>query len=333
MIKLMGIYWAQPYFFWFLLVVAGAASVLVYRMFLTRKAVAILAGQWQHIVIKHFSLFRQISKFLLLVMSLLFLVFALARPQWQKKDEIVAQEGRDLFIALDISRSMLATDLSPNRLMVAKEKIKQLLKLFDCERVGLILFSGSAFVQCPLTSDYTAFYMYLDHVDVETISSGSTALEAAVKQVLQVYETMPSKKTKLLVVFTDGEDFSSNLQKYKQQAKDAHLKIFTVGVGTVEGAPIPLFDERGNKTGHQKDKRGNVVISHLNDEVLQALSQEAGGSYVSLTHTNDDMKQIVSLIKRYEKEKFEDKKISQFNDKYNYFLLISFICLGLEWLL
>ena len=141
------------------------------------------------------------------------------------------------------------------------------------------------------------------------------------------------KKTKLLVVFTDGEDFSSNLKQYKQQARDCNLRIFTVGVGTLEGAPIPLYNERGKQIGHQKDKKGNVVISQLNEDVLSSLARDAGGTYIAVTPDSQDMKQVVSMIQRFEKEKFEDKKISHFEDRYNYFILSSFLCFGAEWLL
>src|SRR5207244_4500475 len=131
------------------------------------------ASQWHKQLIFHFSPFKKTVKSIFLVLGITFLCIALLRPQWDKTEQKIAQEGRDLFIALDVSRSMLAKDCAPNRLECAKSKIKELVRNLSCERVGLILFSGSALVQCPLTSDYSAFHMFLDQVDVETISSGS----------------------------------------------------------------------------------------------------------------------------------------------------------------
>jgi len=243
------------------------------------------------------------------------------------------QEGRDLYIALDISRSMLATDSSPNRLICAKEKIKRLIKKLSCERVGLILFSGSAFVQCPLTSDYAAFHLYLDAVDAELISSGTTALDQAIRQALTSFVSIPERKSKLLVLFTDGEDFSHNLNDIKQEATDSHLSIFTIGVGTPEGAPVPLFDHHGNIIGHQKDAKGGVVISRLNEGILRTLSQDAGGSYIRATDNDDDVTAFVSAVNAFEKEELAEQKFSRYEDQYHYFLLVSFICFALEWLL
>ena len=331
MIHFFNISWAQYHYIWALPIIIIAAIMLAYAVRKRAYIVRLLCGVHRENMIGY-SLIKQIIKAVLLSLALFFLWIALMRPQWRKRNVVVAQEGRDLLIALDISRSMLATDVAPNRLDRAKQKIKELLAMLPCERVGLILFSGSAFVQCPLTNDYSAFYMFLDHVDAETISSGTTALDAAIKRSLDIYKDV-AKKTKLLVIFTDGEDFSSNLKQYKTKAHEEGLHIFTIGVGTTEGAPVPLYDEEGKKIGYQKDRNGNVVITKLNEGILRTLAQDAGGVYIPLTKNDQDIKTLVNRISRYEKEKFEDKKIAQFDDTYHYFLAISFILLGLEWLL
>jgi len=257
----------------------------------------------------------------------------LLRPQWDKREEVVQQEGRDLFVAVDISRSMLAEDYKPNRLEFAKEKIKKLVSKLKSERVGLLIFSGSTMVQCPLTSDYSAFFMFLDQLDVETISSGTTALDQPITRVLEIFEGMEGKKTKLLVIFTDGEDFSSNLAAVRQRAADQGVKIFTMGVGTPEGVPIPLINEKGERQGHIKDKAGNIVISRLNEGILSALASETGGIYLRLTDNDKDLKQLISVVEQFEKEKFEDKKLPALQEQYHYFLLVSFVCFAIEWLL
>src|SRR5690606_8798990 len=214
---------------------------------------------YRYLVGNHFTLLcnvspkKQVARIVFLSVVFIFLFIALLRPQWNKTEERIMQEGRDLYIGLDISRSMLAVDCKPNRLVYAKNKIKKLLKKLSCERVGLILFSGTAFVQCPLTSDYSAFYLYLDAVDAELISSGTTALDQAIQQALRSFSTMPDRKSKLLVLFTDGEDFSHNLSGIKKEAVEENLSIFTIGIGSTEGAPVPVFDAYGYPVGHQKD--------------------------------------------------------------------------------
>ena len=331
-INISSITWGALNNAWCFLLLIIAVLLLCIRYGKQRKAQNLLVGS--HVeFLRNVSPKKQFLKCILFSVGFLFLCIALLRPQWNKSEETVMQEGRDLYIALDISRSMLATDSSPNRLICAKEKIKRLIKKLSCERVGLILFSGSAFVQCPLTSDYAAFHLYLDAVDAELISSGTTALDQAIRQALTSFVSIPERKSKLLVLFTDGEDFSHNLNDIKQEATDSHLSIFTIGVGTPEGAPVPLFDHHGNVIGHQKDAKGGVVISRLNEGILRTLSQDAGGSYIRATDNDDDVTAFVSAVNAFEKEELAEQKFSRYEDQYHYFLLVSFICFALEWLL
>lgn len=306
-----------------------------YRVYRLHSAAKLLVTPVRlHDLLPYYSVLRNCIKSCLMTGGVCFLLFALMRPCWNMKDEVVEQEGRDLFIALDISRSMLARDCDPYRLAFAKEKIKKLVHMLSCERVGLILFSGSTFVQCPLTSDHAAFFMFLDQIDVETISSGTTAIDQAIKQALRSFSEMPDRKNKLLVLFTDGEDFSSNLAGIKRDATAAGLHIFTLGVGTPEGAPIPLFDDHGKQTGHQVDKKGNVVISRLNEGILHALASDSGGTYIRLIReSGTDLQVLVNKVYAYEKEKIEEKKISTLEEQYPYFLIVSFLCFLFEWLL
>lgn len=330
---LFGIRWASITSLWIMPILVVIMLCYLYRQYKVRIVLHRIAGKWQSFIVHHFVLYREYMKAIFFGSALFFLGIALLRPQWHEQEKVIIQEGRDILIALDISRSMLATDCAPNRLAVAKKKIKQLLAMLPCERVGLILFSGSACMQCPLTTDYTAFKMFLDHVDVETISSGSTALDAALRQALQAFGTMREHKNKLLVIFTDGEDFSSNLSQFKKEAQQQSLRIFTIGIGTQEGAPIPLYDEKGNQIGHQKDAKGNVVISQRNEGILHTLATDVGGVYVSCTRDEADIAKLVERIIRFEKERFEDKHVVQFDDKYHYFVLLSLCCLLLEWVI
>jgi Ca-activated chloride channel homolog len=327
-----SIHFGAPQNMWCFLLLGVIAAFLSLRYHKRRKAQELLVGTHFEFLRNH-SARKQIIKSILFCIGFLFLCVALLRPQWDKSEETVMQEGRDLYIALDISRSMLATDCQPNRLQYAKEKIKRLIKKLSSERIGLILFSGSAFVQCPLTTDYSAFYLYLDAVDAELISSGSTALDQAVRQALTSFASVADRKNKLLVLFTDGEDFSSDLHGIKQEALNANLSIFTIGIGTPEGAPVPLFDQNGAIIGHQKDAKGGVVISRLSEHTLYSLCQDAGGQYIRATDTDDDIAAFVRAVEFFDKEQLSEQKISRYEDQYHYFLLISFVCFVLEWLL
>jgi Ca-activated chloride channel family protein len=286
-----------------------------------------------HRVLKNFSFISIYIKALLWVVTIFFLCLVLLRPQWDKKEEEVAQEGRDLLIALDISRSMLGQDLHPNRLDFAKEKIKKLLHNLSCERVGLIIFSGATVVQCPLTTDYAAFFMFLDQLDADTISSGSTAIDQAISKSISIFERMPSKKTKLLFAFTDGEDFSRNLADVKTKAAQQGISIFTIGVGTVHGAPVPIVKSDGVIDGFEKDSQGHVVMSRLNEGILQNIAQQCGGKYIRVTQSDDDIKMLIHAVQSFEKDKFQDKKVNGLQEQYPYFVAVAWLALLLEWLL
>lgn len=297
-----------------------------------RRSTSLTGKTFAHLVRKN-SPFVLALKASLYFLGVLFFIIALLKPMWNKQEESVMQEGRDLFIALDISRSMLAQDCVPDRLSCAKQKIKQLVQSLESQRVALILFSGSAFIQCPLTSDYGAFFMFLDQVDVETISSGTTALDQALKVTLDAVRTVPHKKHKLLALFTDGEDFSTRLHKLREDIQKENLKVFTFGVGCVQGAPIPLYDQQGSIIGHQKDAQGKIVISRLNENLLSSLAEDAGGIYVPMTAGDQDIVTVVKTLNSFEKEAIEEKKVSHYQDQYHYPLFVSLCCFILEWIL
>lgn len=329
-----GIFWgALDRAIWMLLLVV-IALIVFYRLYRIKFMISrLVSARYQSRFMHGFSWKKAFIKSGFLITGFLFLLLVLLEPQWNKKEQVVEQEGRDLFIALDISRSMLVADCPPNRISCAKKKIKKLLQCLSCERVGLILFSGSTFVQCPLTTDYGAFLMYLDQIDVETISSGTTALDEAIKQAIAAFSVMPDRKNRLLVLFTDGEDFSHNLENVKKDAQRVGMHIFTVGVGTLQGAPIPLFDTNGKQIGHQRNQEGGVVISQLNESVLKSIAVDSGGSYIKMAEDDTDMRLICSQVVRFEKERFQDKKVSLLEQQYPYFIAVSFICFILEWLL
>lgn len=280
------------------------------------------------------NLLRKAIKLILFFVGFLFVAIAILQPQWNKKDEKIEQESRDILIAVDISRSMLGQDVKPNRLEFAKQKIKKILSNLSCERVGLLLFSGDTVVQCPLTKDYSAFFMFLDQLDVETISSGTTTLEGAILAALSVFESMPAKRTKLVCLFTDGEDFSTNLSGVKDKAMAAGLSIFTFGIGSKHGAPIPIFDYQGKQTGFEKDGSGKIIMSQLNEGILKNLSEQTGGRYIhALSDSDNDIKQFISLVQKFEKDAIDAASVVRFQEQYPYALAVSLICFVVEWLL
>lgn len=334
MTDFLGIFWAGSNRLFLLPFVAVAIFFLIKNYKKTKSAIAFLVHE-AHTknILLHFSPIKQILKLLANIAAISFLFLAMLQPQWHKKEQVIEQEGRDLLILLDISRSMLAQDLKPNRLDFIKLKLKAFLQKLEFERVGLILFSGSAFVQCPLTTDYATFLMFLDQVDVENIASGTTSIDLALKKAIETYQQYPAHKNKLALLVTDGEDFSLNLHHVQQLAKQENVKIFALGAATEQGAPIPKIDFYGKQSGHETDEKGNIVLSKLNENLLQKICSELDGRYVRATYDDSDLDYIVTLIKKFEKEKFGDKRLSLYEDQYPWFLGISWVMLALEWVL
>jgi Ca-activated chloride channel family protein len=333
MITTLGIHWAgfDRIIFLPIFLVLIFFIIRNYRR-ITHAATLLVHTTHRVTIFPHFSPRRQWLKAFLLSSGIMFIFLALLQPQWGKKEHTIAQEGRDVLILLDISRSMKAADIKPNRLDFAKLKIKALLDKIVCDRVGLIVFSGSAFVQCPLTADHAAFSMFLDHVDTEIVSSGTTALDTALLKALEVFSSSQGRKNKLAVLLTDGEDFSCNINAATNQALQENLHVFAIGIGTTDGAPIPVFNEEGIQTGHQTNEKGEIVLSCLGEQTLSTLCSHVHGIYVPMTYNDNDIDTIASRVAQYEKEKFEDKKISMFEDQYPWLLGIAWICLLLEWI-
>ncbi len=322
--KYFGLNW-----YWYLVILG--LFLIFYRVYSQKK----LLNKFIKTSLTGYSKIKLYFKTVLLILSLIFLGLAALAPQLAEPGKLVQQRGRDVLIALDVSRSMLVQDLSLNRLELAKIKIKKLVQLLAADRVGLILFSGTAFVQCPLTKDRAALQMFLDDVDVETISAGGTALGSAITTALQMSEHSATEiaQTKLLVIFTDGEDFSADLHTVEQQALAQHLDIFTVGVASLDGGPIPTYDLQGQQVGHQLDQSGKVVISKLNEQVLADLAQACHGLYTRVSEQNDsDLQKIKLAIEKYERQSFGVKQ-EQRKELYPYLAGASLVCLLLEWLI
>lgn len=329
-----GIHWANynnfSYFYFF----TPLLFMLIFRMIKNNlKRESLVADRHVQFMIHNYYHVKNIIKMFLMLIGIVFLLGAFLRPQWGKKEHMVAQEGRDLIIAVDISRSMLAQDVSSNRLNFAKDKIKKLLYNLSCERVGLVVFSGSTIIQCPLTTDYAAFFLFLDQLDVDTISKGTTAIDEAIKTSLKVFDSIPTRKTKLLIAFTDGEDFSADLKGVKNKVLDEGLSVFTVGIGTTYGAPIPILNEKNEQVGWEKDDQGGVIMSRLNEKLLLDIALQSGGKYVHAVESDDDINLLINSINKFEKDKMEDKSFEALQEQYPYFIAISFICFALEWIL
>jgi Ca-activated chloride channel family protein len=278
-----------------------------------------------------FSLDSRMQKLrvVLILVSICIIIMSLMRPQWGFEWKEVKRSGLDILIALDTSKSMLAEDVKPNRLERSKWAVKDLIKQLRGDRIGLIAFSGNAFLHCPLTSDYSGFMLSLDDTGVYSIPKGGTSISNAIRVALDSYEG-GKKKYKVMVIITDGEDHEGNAADWAEKAKEKGIKIYTIGIGTKEGDLIPVTDEAGHKM-FLKDSSGNVVKTRLDEETLQKIALTTGGSYVKATNIEFGLDLIYDeKLSKMEKSDIEEKMIKKYNEKFQIPLAIAFLLLCLE---
>jgi Ca-activated chloride channel family protein len=308
----------HKYILWLLLVIPPALAVFFWWALRSRQK---LLAQFIHarllsVLTVGVSPTRQKIRFALVILAVAFLIITIARPQRGFDLEEVEQRGLDIVVAVDTSKSMLATDIAPNRLERAKLAALELMQCAGTDRMGLVAFAGDAFLECPLTIDNTAFQQSVQALDVNSIPQGGTALAAAINTALTAFKE--KNHYKVLVLLTDGEDNDSETGALEaaQNAAKAGLKIFTIGIGTAAGDLMRVTDENGN-SDYVRDEQGNVVKSHLNEALLQQIAGATGGGYLPLrgADTMDTLHErgLAPLPKSEGKEKLVRRYHEQFH--------------------
>ncbi len=272
---------------------------------------------------------KQKIKAVFVITALLFIIFSLVQPKWGYHWEDVERRGIDIVVAVDTSRSMLADDIKPNRLQAAKREINDLINIVDGDRIGLVAFAGTAFLQCPLTLDYGAFNLFLDDLNTNLIPVGGTSFGEAIKKSMSAFSSK-LKKHKAIVLITDGEDHQGNAMEMAKAAKEQGIVVYTVGVGKKEGAYIKLKDGRGNET-LIKDREGMVVKSHLDEVLLNKIALETGGAYTPAYGIQWGLANIyTNIIANMEEKQLGGRKIKLYENRFQIPLFIALILITLE---
>ena len=272
---------------------------------------------------------RRLVKTLFIIAAVMLSLLALARPQWGFEWQEVKASGVDILIALDVSKSMLATDVKPNRLERSKFAVKDLIKKLNGDRIGLVAFAGTAFTQCPLTIDYNGFMLALDDTGVGTIPRGGTSIASAIKEATNDFAGA-DKKYKVLVIITDGEEFEGNSLAAAQEAAKSGMKIYCVGVGSAEGDIIPATADTGER-GYLTDKQGNVIKTRLNEDLLKRIAIATGGSYVRATQGEFGLTLLYDRsVSKLEKRDLESKMKRHYHEHFQIFLAIAALLLFIE---
>ena len=323
------IVWRAPQLLWLLALVPATAVFFVWALRRRREALRRFAeARLLPLLTPDLDERRQRWRAVLLIAALALLVLALAGPKWGFHWEEVHREGVDIVIALDTSRSMLAEDVKPNRLARAKLAIEDLVKRLQGDRIGLVAFAGSAFVQCPLTLDYEAFAESLHAVNVGIIPKGGTALTEAIKAGLEAFEGRQGKHEALILI-TDGEDHEGHVEDAAKDAADRGVKIYTVGIGTTEGELIPVTVD--GQQNFLKDRRGQVVKSHLDEDTLQKIATTTSGAYVHATSGDFGLDAVYNdFIGKMEKRELKSTMERRYEERFQFPLLLALILIALE---
>jgi Ca-activated chloride channel homolog len=275
---------AAPQMFWLFLLIPALVLFFWWSWRVRRKLMAqFIQARLLPGLVAGVSATRWKVRVALILGAVICFIFALARPQWGYFQEEIVQRGLDIVVAIDTSKSMLASDIAPNRLARAKLAALGLMQEAGSDRLGLVAFSGSAFLECPLTIDDGAFRQSVEALDVHTISEGGTSLSEAINTSAKAFKE--DDNYKVLVLFTDGEDNDEGAEEAAKSAAKDGLKIFTVGIGTAAGDLLQYRDENGSLQ-YVRDDQGNVVKSHLNEALLRKIADETGGGYYSLSGGN-----------------------------------------------
>lgn len=285
----------------------------------------------QKTLLPEYSASKFLWKNIFLLLAVVCLIIALANPQVGAKIEKVKVKGAEIIIALDVSNSMKAEDIAPNRLDKAKQEILQLLKKMKNDRVGLIIFAGKAFIPIPLTTDYAMIRMYLHSLDTDVISTQGTDISGAIELAMESF-SKEEKKDKALIIITDGEDHEDHAVKMAKKAAKMGITVHTIGLGKKEGVPIPVFTRYGKKD-FRKDREGNVIVSKLNERLLNEIAKAGKGQYV-LANSNDiGLNKIYKQLKGMEKTELKEKTVIDYEDDFQFYLWLALAFLLIEFAL
>ncbi len=275
------------------------------------------------------SNFKSTLKLLFFLLGLAFLILGLVNPKMGTKLETVKREGVDIVFAIDVSKSMLAEDIAPNRLEKAKRIVSEIIGELGSDRVGIIAYAGQAYPQLPITTDYGAAKMFLQGMNTDMLTSQGTAINEAIELATTYYDD-EEQTNRVLFIVSDGEDHSEGTTiKAVEKATEEGIKTFTIGVGSAKGAPIPL-KRNGIVESLKKDSQGEVVITKMNENVLIDIADEGDGEYINGANTEEAVEYIKEQLLQMDKKEFEAKQIADFKDQFQWFLGAGLLFLFLD---
>ncbi len=265
------------------------------------------------------SVFKAVLKVLVICLAIACISIALVNPKVGTKIETVKREGVDVVFALDVSKSMLAEDIAPNRLEKSKQLISQIINSLAGDRIGIIGYAGSAFPQVPITTDFSSAKLFLSGMNTDMVSSQGTAITEAI-QMAETYYDDEAQTNRVLFIVSDGEDHEGNISEIVEEATKKGIRIYTIGVGTIAGGPIPIKNENGVLQFYKRDQNNEQVITRLGEETLKDIAKEAKGEYLDGSNTKKVVDKVAGILNGMDKKEFESKQFTDFKDQFQWFL-------------
>jgi Ca-activated chloride channel family protein len=268
----------------------------------------------------------------LTVLIFILLIIGIANPQIGTKMEEVKREGVDLMIAIDLSNSMMAEDIKPNRLERAKQAISKLIDNLEGDRIGLIVFAGEAYVQLPITTDYSAAKLFLSTVNTNIVPIQGTKIAKAIDLSIESFD-MENGQNKAIIIITDGESHDEKAIESAEKANELRVFVHTLGMGLSKGGPIPIYNQYGNQTGYRQDKEGNTVVSKLNENLLMQIANAGKGIYVRANNSKSGLSTLLTEINKMEKKEIGTMVFTEYKDRFQLFIGLALLLLVLDLIL
>ena len=319
----------EKIYLWLLLLIPAVLLLyLVFRIWQKRARSKFAKPELLGYLSPNRSSFKPLLKVLLIVFALAALVVGLVNPKIGSQLETVKREGVDIVFAVDVSKSMEAEDIAPSRLEKSKQLVRQIIGNLGSDRVGIIAYAGSAFPQLPITTDYGSAEMFLESLNTDMISSQGTAIGDAIDLATGFFDDN-QQTNRVMFIISDGEDHGGNIEDMARQAAEAGIRIYTIGVGTTKGGPIPI-KRNGVIQNYKKDNQGETVIDKLDPSTLQEIAEEANGEYIDGSVTAEVTEKVQEELLTIEKTEFEAKQFADYKSQFQWFVGLAILLLLLD---
>jgi Ca-activated chloride channel family protein len=317
------------YLYWLIVIPVLVIIYILFRVSQKRRFERFAKLEMREQLVPSYSARRANFKFIVFLLMISCVIMALANLQSGSKMEEVKREGIDLYLAVDVSNSMNAEDIVPSRLERSKQAINKLISDMKGDRIGVIVFADKAFVQLPITTDYSAAKMFLSTINTSLVASQGTAIAEAINLALKSFPD--EAHSRAIVIISDGEDHENDAAvKAAQEAAKQGVHIYTIGMGLADGAPIPEYNQYGHQTGYRKDRNGNTIITKLNEPMLQQIAAAGNGLYVRASNSNVGLEKIYEDINKLDKTEIDAKVFTDYEDQFQWFVGAAIVLLLIE---